>query len=158
MRKRIIEQAIQESPETEHNWLDLEEIAQVEISSETEGHPIEAALVAESCGPSWLAAVAGEQTIRLLFDEPQSIKQIRLLFREEHQERTQEFVLRCSQDGGRTFHDIARQQYNFSSPDSIRQLETYSVDLDGVTALELCIIPDISGGDSRASLSELRIA
>jgi len=157
MRKRIITQGIQGTPETEHNWLNLEEIAEAEISSEQEGFPIEAALIADS-GSCWQAAHPGEQTIRLLFDQPQSIRVIRLLFQEKHQERTQEFVLRWSPDQGHSYHDISRQQYNFSSPDSTRQLETYHVDLDGVTALELCIIPNISGGDTRASLTEWRIA
>ena len=91
MRKRIIEQGVQKTPELEHSWLNLEEIAQVEVSSEQEEHPIESALVAGS-GSCWQAAVAGEQTIRLLFDQPQSIRVIRLLFQEDHQERTQEFV------------------------------------------------------------------
>ncbi|ATX80640.1 hypothetical protein Ga0123461_2235 [Mariprofundus aestuarium] len=157
MRKRIITQGIQETSETAFNWLNLEEIAEVEISSEQEGFPIEAALIADS-GSCWQAADSGEQTIRLLFDQPQSIRVIRLLFQEQHQERTQEFVLRWSPDQGDNFHDISRQQYNFSSPDSTRQLEIYHVDLDGVTALELCIIPNISGGDTRASLTEWRIA
>jgi len=157
MRKRIIESAIEVVSETDHNWLNLEAIAQVEITSEDEGHPIESALLAgaDSC---WLAATSGEQTLRLLFDTPQRLTFIRLLFQEEHHERTQEFVLRWSPDGGETYHDIARQQYNFSAPDSTRQLEDYGVDLNGVTALELCIIPEISGGSARASLAQWSVA
>lgn len=157
MRKRIIKQGVQEVSETEYNWLNLERIAQVEITSEEEAHPIEQALVAgsDSC---WRAAMAGEQTLRLLFDEPQRITQVRLLFQEDNQERTQEFVLRWSADGGETYHDIARQQYNFSSPDSNRELENYVIDLNHVTALELCIIPDISGGGAHASLTQWSVA
>ncbi|MDT8375676.1 MAG: hypothetical protein RQ867_02940 [Mariprofundaceae bacterium] len=157
MRKRIIQQSIQQSSEPEHNWLNLEGMAQVEVTSEAEAHPIESALVAGS-GSCWRAATAGEQTLRLLFDEPQRIRLIRLLFQEEGQQRTQEFILRWSPDGGATYHDIARQQYNFSSPDSTRELEDYIVDLNGVTALELCIIPDISGGSARASLARWSVA
>ena len=157
MRKRIIEQGIQEASEAEHNWLNLQGMAQVEITSEEEAHPIESALNADS-GSCWRAAIAGEQTLRLLFDEPQRITLIRLLFQEDSQERTQEFVLRWSPDGGASYHDIARQQYNFSSPDSTRELEDYIVDLNGVTALELCIIPDISGGSAHASLTRWSVA
>jgi len=73
------------------------------------------------------------------------------------EQRTQEFVLRWSPDGGATYHDIARQQYNFNSH-ATREQEDYSVELDGVTVLELNIIPDISGGDARASLAEWCIA
>jgi hypothetical protein len=39
-----------------------------------------------------------------------------------------------------------------------REFEEYAVDLAGVTALELIIVPDISGGDALASLAQLRIA
>lgn len=157
MRKRIIKRDVQEISETDHDWLDLKNIAQIEITSEDDGHPIESAF-ASGDGSGWRAATPGEQTLRLLFDEPQRVKLIRLVFQEDGQERTQEFVLRWSSDGGGSYHDIARQQYNFSSPDSVRELEKYGVDLNGVTALELCIIPDISGGRARASLAEWRVA
>lgn len=155
MRKRIIEQDVQEASETEHHWLNLKGMAQAELTSEDEAHPIEAALVPG--GGSWRAAEAGEQTLRLLFDEPQRISHVRLVFQENDRERTQEFVLRWSADGA-TYHDIARQQYNFSSPDSNRELEDYCVDLNNVTALELTIIPDISRGEARAALAEWRVA
>jgi len=79
-------------------------------------------------------------------------------FQEDNQERTQEFVLRWSADGGQSYHDIARQQYNLSLPDSTLEIEDYGVDLNGVTGLELCVIPDISGGGARASLAEWRVA
>jgi len=155
MRKRIIDRDIQEASDTEHNWLSLENMAQAELTSEDEAHPIDAALVPG--GGSWRAAEAGEQTLRLLFDEPQRISHVRLVFQENGLERTQEFVLRWSADG-ESYHDIARQQYNFSLPDSTRELEDYCVELNGVTVLELCIIPDISRGSARASLAEWRIA
>lgn len=158
MRKRIIdEQGVQEATESDHLWLNLESVAQVEISSEDEAHPIESALAADS-DSFWRAAESGEQTLRLLFDEPQRIKLIRLLFQEDQQERTQEFVLRWSSDGGASYYDIARQQYNFSSPDSNRELEEFTVNLDDVTALELSIIPDISGGSAHATLARWSVA
>ena len=51
-----------------------------------------------------------------------------------------------------------RQQYNFSPPGAAREVEDYNIDLDGVTALELRIVPDISGGSARASLAQLRVS
>ena len=72
--------------------------------------------------------------------------------------RTQEFVLRWSGDGGRTLHEIARQQWNFSPQGAGRETEDYRVSLDTVTDLELTIIPDISGGDAVATLAQLRLA
>jgi len=157
MRKRMVKRDNQGVSRREYHWLNLENIAQAEMTSEDAAHPIESALVSGS-GSGWRAAEPGKQTLRLLFDEPQSIEMIHLAFQEDGQERTQEFVLRYSTDGGQTYHDIARQQYNFSSPDSTRELEDYRVDLAGVTVLELCLIPDISGGSARASLAEWRIA
>jgi hypothetical protein len=77
---------------------------------------------------------------------------------EDRQERTQEFVLRWPPDGGRSYREIVRQRYNFSPPGATREVEDYTIDLDGVTTLELKIIPDISGGSALASLAELRVA
>ena len=157
MRKRIINQEPPNVAPVDQGWLDLQRLAQVELTSEDATNPIEAALV-PSGGLGWRAAQAGEQTIRLLFDELQRVKRIQLLFHEGKQVRTQEFVLRWSPDGGQSYREIVRQQYNFSPPSVTREFEDYAVDLACVTALELRIVPDISGGDARASVMQLRIA
>ena len=157
MRKRIINQEPQNVAPVDRGWLDLQGLAQVELTSEDASNPIEAALVPSS-GLGWRAAQAGEQTICLLFDELQRVRRIQLLFHEDQHARTQEFVLRWSPDGGQSYREIVRQQYNFSPPSVTRELEDYAVDLFGVTVLELRIVPDISGGDARASVAQLRIA
>ncbi len=155
MRKRIISQNPQgRSPSGDH-WLDLQHLAQVEITSEESAHPVEAALLPGGSG--WRAAHAGEQTIRILFDAPQNIRRVQLLINEQHQTRTQEFALRWSADEGQSYREIVRQQYNFN-PDMTRELEDYTVDLPGVTTLELVIKPEIGGGNARATLLQLRIA
>ena len=46
---------------------------------------------------------SGAQTIRLIFDQPQKLKRISLVFEESETERTQEFVLRWSQMAGARF-------------------------------------------------------
>ena len=160
MRKRILQTGDVTSSEANHLWLDLQSIAQVEVTSEDAGYPIEAALVPEpqKAAAGWRAAGEGEQTIRLLFDEPQRLRRVNLAFRETNAERTQEFELRWSPDGGRSWHSIVRQQWNFSPGGATTQDEDYSVDLVGVTMLELRIVPDISGGPARASLEQLRLA
>ena len=157
MRKRIIDQEPQDVVPVDQGWLDLQSLAQVELTSEDAANPIETAL-APSAGLGWRAAQAGEQTIRLVFDELQRVRRIQLLFREDQRARTQEFVLRWSPDGGQSYREIVRQQYNFSPPHMTREFEDYAVDLAGVTALELRIVPDISGGDAQATLAQLRIA
>jgi len=158
MRKRIIEHGPQGPPSGKQgDWLDLEPLIQIEVTSEDAAYPIESALV-HTAAQGWRAEGPGEQTIRLRFDEPAMLGRVRLVFREELQGRTQEFVLRWSPDGGRTYREIVRQQYTFSPPDTAREIEEYAVDLDGVTALELRIVPDISGGDARASLERMQLA
>ena len=158
MRKRIIQQGTPgTSPADDQDWLDLDQRVQVEVTSEDAEHPVESALIMDT-GSGWRAQQPGKQTIRLLFDEPHRISRIQLVFQEAEREHTQEFVLRWSPDGGATWREIVRQQYNFSPPAVTRELEDYAVDLDGLTILELTIIPDISGGEARASLARLRIA
>jgi hypothetical protein len=157
MRKTILDTNAPKIPATEPAWLDLERLARVELSSEEPAHPVEAALIAGDTR-GWRAAHPGEQTIRLLLDEPLSLRHIRLAFTETEHQRTQEFVLKWSGDGGRTYREIVRQQYHFSPPDTARELEDYDVELEGVCALELHIVPDISRGPACATLDQLRLA
>jgi hypothetical protein len=51
-----------------------------------------------------------------------------------------------------------RQQWNFSPPKTIREVEDYQVALLDVTVLELVIVPDKSRGAARASLRSLRLS
>ena len=157
MRKRIIGQGSPEVSAVDPDWMDLDRLARVEITSEDVDYSIESALI-PGTGPGWRAAQSGEQTIRLLFDEPLRLRRIYLVFHEDEQERTQEFVLRWSPDHGQSYREIVRQQYNFSPPGATREVEDYDIDLVGVTALELKIVPEISGGSARASLVQLRVA
>jgi hypothetical protein len=106
----------------------------------------------------WRAADSGTQTIRLIFDEPQRLTRISLVFEETETERTQEFVLRWSGDGERSLREIVRQQWNFSPPETIREVEEYQVALSDVTVLELVIVPDTSRGAAPASLKSLRLS
>jgi hypothetical protein len=157
MRKRIINQSSNVPSITDQDWLDLGRLAQVEITSEEVGYPVESALTAGE-GPGWLSGETGEQTIRLLFDEPRALRKIQLVFKEESRERTHEFVLRWSGDGGRSYREILRQQFTFSPPGTTLEVEDYVVNLQGVTVLEVRIMPDISRGDARASLNMMRLA
>ena len=95
MRKRIIGQGPREVSGAEQGWLDLERLAQVEITSEDVDYSIESALI-PGTGSGWRATQPGEQTIRLLFDEPLRLQRLHLVFHEDEHERTQEFVLRWS--------------------------------------------------------------
>jgi len=135
--------------------MNLEGCAEIEVSSEDRMHPIEGALLPGN-GGGWRAAAPGKQTIRVVFDAAQTVRRMRLVFLEEHRERTQEFVLRytTTADGG-TPREILRQQYNFSPIAS--EVEDYAVNLEGVKSVELEINPAINGDSVPASLAEWRI-
>src|ERR1700733_8467700 len=81
------------------DWLNLDSIAKVQISSEDEHFPIEEALLGN--GKGWHAASEGPPTIRLIFDTPQNLSRIWLVFDVGPSILTQEFVLRWSWDGGK---------------------------------------------------------
>ena len=155
MRKRITK-PLPNSVKPEQ-WLDIEHLAQVEVTSEDPEAPVENALV-PSGNSGWQAAEAGRQTLRILFDQPQRLRRIRLWFIEEYFERTQEFVLRWSPDLGQSFHEIVRQRWNFSPQGATREEEEFRVDLAGVTILELTVTPDVSGALVRATLAGLCVA
>jgi len=156
MRKRhIIPNRPVASSERDHR-LDLSTAALVEVTSEEKDYPIESALIpGESKG--WRAAEPGTHTIRLIFDRPQKLRRISLVFEETKTSRTQEFVLRWSAEREGTLREIVRQQWNFSPPHTITEIEDYRVDLSEVTILEMTITPDIAGGLTRASLSSLAV-
>ena len=101
MRKRIIPSAEEAgSPPPGAGWLDLEDLAEVEITSEDPTHPIESSLLPGGTS-GWRAAGPGEPKIRLLFAQPQAVHRISPEFSEPDVERTQEFVPRWSPDTGR---------------------------------------------------------
>jgi hypothetical protein len=158
MRKRLITPTLQDTPAPNGEWLDLESAAVVEVTSEEKGYPVESALVSGE-REGWRAADSGTQTIRLVFDVPQRIRRIWLVFEETEAERSQEFVLRWFSDGGHSFREIVRQKWNFSPPETTREIEDYQVELSDVTVLELVIVPEKSrGARARASLKSLRLA
>jgi hypothetical protein len=157
MRKRLISVTPEGTRSHDDCWLDIDASAAVEVSSEEKDFPIDSALLKGGTS-GWRAAKPGAQTVRLIFDAPQKLRHIALVFEENETKRTQEFVLRWSADGGDSFREIVRQQWNFSPPETVREAQEYQVELSGVTVLELTIIPEISGGTSRASLKSLRVA
>jgi hypothetical protein len=159
MRKRIIGQADRaREPRSEARWLDLERLAEVEVTSEDPSFPIESALALQAEGQGWRAAEPGEQLVRIVFDAPTAVHRIRLEFVETKRARTQEFVLRWAAGRNEPFREIVRQQWTFSPDGSTREIEDYEVDLADLGVLELAIKPEISGGDALASLAAWRVA
>jgi hypothetical protein len=155
MRKRLIAPTAERIRTRGEGWLNVERAAVVEVTSEDKDFPVESAFVAGDTR-GWRAAAPGSQTIRLIFDHPQRLRCISLIFEEYETARTQEFVLRWSSDVGSSLREIVRQQWNFSPPESVREVEEYQVELYNVTVLELVIKPNIGG--ARASLKNLRLS
>lgn len=154
MRKKIIDQDQNKIFAGEEKRLDVESLAEVEITSEDPSFPIESALKFGS-GSGWRASKAGKQTVRIIFDEPQRINNVHLHFREDQHERSQEFVLQWAPENGQPYREIVRQQYNFSPGSTTEEQENYTLNLEGVKIVELSIVPDLSGSDARASLASL---
>lgn len=160
MRKTIVASgdAVKKAP-AGGEWLDLEKIAQVEISSEDAAFPIENAL-GTAATTGWRAAATGPQVIRLRFDEPQRIRRIQVHFVDRAAERSQEFALFAG--SGTEMREARRQQWSFSPGGSTEEIEDFTVELDGVTVLDLRIDPDRSHDPKQsqnyASLQSLRLA
>jgi hypothetical protein len=139
---------------TSDGWLDLQQIASADISSEDPQHPFENALTGEG---GWRAADPGPQVIRLNFDHPQSIRRIRLQFREEQRERAQEFALFASSAANQR-REIVRQQWTFSPGGSATEVEDYTVDLPAILSLQLEIDPGRHDKLAMATLESISVA
>ena len=157
MRKSVIDPiTIHPEQRSGQEWLELEQMAQVEVTSEDPNFPIESALTSGK-GPGWRAAEKGKQIIRIIFDKPRRLSRIRLEFSETEIERTQEFTLQWSAESGGPFRDIVRQQWSFSPHGSTSEVEDYQVDLDSVSVLELALRPDLTPGNAFATLAKWRV-
>jgi hypothetical protein len=156
VRKTVIDTRSEPRAKPEPEWLDLEKVAKIEVTSEDPGYPLESALVSGT-GPGWRAAERGRQLIRILFDSPTRLRQIRLEFSETEIARTQEFTLRWATAAGAPFKEIVRQQWSFSPQGSTLETEDYQLDLEGVSILELDLKPDLTPANARASLAKWRV-
>ena len=157
MRKRIVgPHRAEAGGESEQGWLDLEQIATVEVTSEHPGFPVES-VFGSGVGPGWRASQKGVQQIRVIFDEPASLHRIQLRFHEAECERTQEFTIRWSSADGGPSREIVRQQWNFSPAGSTTEIEDYIVDLEAVSVLELTIQPDLAHSEAVATVASWRL-
>jgi hypothetical protein len=158
VRKRIVRSVgTTASPAPGAHWMDLGQIATVEVTSEDPAFPIESVFSTDG-GPGWRASQKGEQQIRLIFDQALAVRRIQLHFLEPICDRLQEFTVRWSPAAGGQSREIVRQQWNFSPAGSTSELEDYEVNLDGVSALELVIRPDLRNNEALATLAAWRVA
>ena len=155
MRKHVVsDKDLRKTPPG--GWLDLDALAEVEVSSEAERHPIEGALLPTGTA-TWKASVPGKATITLRFDTPQSITRVLLHFTEAKHERSQEWALFAS-FVDHTERELLRQGWNFSPGGSQEQHEEYQFALDQVAALTLTIDPDLGKDRYPATLTAWKVA
>ena len=158
MRKNVIGSAgTGPRPQRSGKWLDVGQVAIVEVTSEHPEYPIESVFTFGK-GPGWRASERGEQTVRLVFDLPQRLSRIWLHFSETEIERTQEFTLRWSAEQVGALREIVRQQWNFSPHGATNEIEDYRVELSTVSVLELTINPDLRRSETVATLADWRLA
>jgi len=156
MRKSVVS-PVSNTPEFPSAvWMDLEVVASATMTSEDEAHPLEHAITAGTAG-GWKASTPGIQVIRFTFDTPKTVKRVRLVFKEEAKERSQEFAL-VAILRPEVRKEIVRQQWGFSPGGSTTEVEDYTVDLSDVVGLELTIDPGRHDQTVFATLESIQVA
>jgi hypothetical protein len=158
LRKQILK-ATSSVPMPPSDAIDIAAVATVLVTSEDPGHPIDHAFD-DRRGPGgsrWIAGEPGEQTVILAFDHPEVIRRVALEVEEPEVSRTQELQVAVSTDGGRTYRELLRQEYNFSPPGTMFEMEDWVVNSDAVTHLRLVIRPDKGGKPCRATITSLSL-
>lgn len=159
IRKRIIQDACPVKLDTGISALDIPSIATVIVTSEESTYPIELIFDGQR-GPGasrWRAATPGQQCLILDFDKPQALHQLVLDIEEPEVSRTQVLWVSVSTDGGRSYRELVRQEYNFSPPGTTYECETWAIDTPRVTHLAIVIEPDKGGQPAHASVTSLML-
>lgn len=131
-------------------WLDLDALAEVTI--------VVGGRRAERRRGSWSAKSPGEQLIDIRFHRPTSVGRLRVVSSEAEQSRTQEMTIWASLHRGEQHREILRQQFNFSPRGATEEVEDYGLQLEGVSAIQLRIVPSIDGRPAVANVREVRVA
>ncbi len=137
---------------------DIPALATVLVTSEAAQHPVDH-LFDASGGPGgtrWIAGADGEQTLVLAFDTPQTIRAIGIEAEEPSATRTNVLSISLSEDGGRTYRERIRQEFNFS-PGTTFEREEWSMPADRVSHIRIVIQPDKGHAPHRATLTSLTV-
>jgi hypothetical protein len=158
LKKQIVPRRSSE-PISLADEISIADVATVQVTSEDADHPIDNAFD-HNRGPGgsrWIADGPGEQTVILLFDSPQTIRKIGVEIEELAVSRTQELSVSVSSDGGRTYRELVRQEFNFNPPGTSFERELWSTSEGAVTHLRLEIKPDKGGRVGQATLTALTL-
>jgi hypothetical protein len=155
LRKQLIKSA----PALMPGEINVVSAATVLVTSEDPEHPVDHAFDSHRGlgGTRWIAGEPGEQTLIVAFDAPEAVGRVILEVEEPEVVRTQELQLAISSDGGRTYRDVLRQEYNFSPPGTTFEREDWAVSAVGATHLRLQVKPDKGDKPCRATLTSLVI-
>ncbi|HEX3204455.1 MAG TPA: discoidin domain-containing protein [Nitrospiraceae bacterium] len=157
MRKHILSAA----PESaDQPGIDVRSLATVYVTSEDSAHPIDLAFDGHH-GPGgtyWLAAQPGPQKIIVAFDTPHTIQKVIVETEEREASRTQEMALAISRDGGSTYRELRRQEFNFNPDSTTWEREEWILAEADVTHVSLSIKPDKGRKDCRASLTTFALS
>ena len=137
---------------------DIPALATVFVTSEAPDHPVDH-LFDASDGPGgtrWIAAADGEQTVVLAFDAPQAIRAVGVESEESGATRTNVLTISLSDDGGQTYRERVRQEFNFS-PGTVFEREEWSMPAEGVTHVRIVVQPDKGNAPHRATLTSLTL-
>jgi hypothetical protein len=134
--------------------------ATVLVTSEDPEHPVDHAFDSYRGlgGTRWIAGEPGEQTVIVAFDAPEAVGRVILEVEETEVVRTQELQLAISSDGGQTYREVLRQEYNFSPPGTTFEREDWAISAAGVTHLRLHVKPDKADKPCRVTLTSLLVA
>jgi hypothetical protein len=158
IRKKIVPTLAEDSRSAEPG-VSVADTAEVLVSSESPDHPIHYLFDGRSGprGTYWLASTPGDQTIVLAFDVPQNIRRVTVEVEEASISRTQEMTLSYSQDGGRKYSEVLRQEYTFSPPTTTFEQEDWTINVLNVTHLRVWIRPDKADRPVFATMTTLRL-
>jgi hypothetical protein len=153
LRKQLIKSA----PALMPGEINVVTAATVLVTSEDPEHPVDHAFDSHRGlgGTRWIAGEPGEQTLIVAFDGTEAVGRVILEVEEPEVVRTHELQLAISSDGGRTYRDVLRQEYNFSPPGTTFEREDWAVSAAGATHLRLQVKPDKGDKPCRATLTSL---
>lgn len=137
--------------------ISIADTATVLVTSELPDHPVDHICDGQRGpgGTRWIAEQPGDQTVVLAFDAPRNIDTVSVEIEEREVSRTQELTLATSRDGGKTYREVLRQEFNFSPSGTTFEHEDWRIAADGITNVRLWIRPDKGGKPCRASLTSL---
>lgn len=156
---RVRKRQLGAEPEVGDGAIDLAAAATLAYSSEDPAYPVENLIDGRggAGGTFWRAAQPDTtEQIVVELDKPLTLSRLVYEVEERVHERTQEVRIEASSDGGKTYHGLVTQEYNFSPNGATFQREELRVEVVDATHVRLTIVPN-KNGSGAATLTALRL-